>query len=137
MRSTVMIVEWHDVLRMALRDWLSTAFVACRWLEATNGEEAIAIARLQKPDLVLMDIGQIQMDGIRVTERLLTVVPQSRVILIALHDGPESRSAAAAAGASGYMPLGHITTDLIPLMQRLLCEADVLSREDGRGAGAA
>jgi DNA-binding NarL/FixJ family response regulator len=121
MSPTILIVEDHDALRASLRDWLGAGFLGCRWLEATSGEEAVAVAGAQFPDLVLMDVGLPEMNGIHATEQIKGVAPLAQVIILTAHEATEYRADAAAAGASGYVIKGHITRDLIPLMRRLLC----------------
>ncbi len=121
MPPTILIVEDHDALRASLRDWLKAVFVGCRWLEAASGEEAVAVARTQLPDLVLMDISLPEMNGISATEQIKVVAPLAQVIVVTVHEAPEYRSDAIAAGASGYVVKRNVTKELIPLMQRLLC----------------
>jgi DNA-binding NarL/FixJ family response regulator len=108
-------------LRASLRHWLKAVFVGCRWLEAASGEEAVAVARTQLPDLVLMDISLPEMNGLRATEQIKVVAPSVPVIVVTVHEAQEYRSDAVAAGASGYVVKRDVTKDLIPLMQRLLC----------------
>ena len=121
MLPTVLIVEDHDALRASLRDWLKAVFAGCRWLEAASGEEAVAVAGAQFPNLVLMDVGLPKMNGIHATAQIKGVAPLAQVIIVTVHEAPEYRLDAAAAGASGYVVKRNITKDLIPLMQRLLC----------------
>jgi DNA-binding NarL/FixJ family response regulator len=121
MPPTILIVEDHDALRASLRHWLKAVFVGCRWLEAASGEEAVAVAGAEFPDLVLMDIGLPDMNGIQATKQIKGVAPQARVIIVTVHEAPEYRFDAVAAGASGYVVKRDVTKDLIPLMQRLLC----------------
>lgn len=78
------------------------------------------MACLEPPDLVLMDIGLPNMNGLQATKQIKTVAPLAQVIVVTVHDAAEYRADAAAAGASGYVLKRHVTTELVPLMQRLL-----------------
>jgi DNA-binding NarL/FixJ family response regulator len=57
MNSHIMIVEDHQGVRQSLREWLELSFPGYQLLEATSGEEAIAMAQAMSPCLVIMDIG--------------------------------------------------------------------------------
>ena len=56
-KPTILIVEDHEAVRASLINLLRANFKDCRFLETKNGEEAIALVRAHKPDIVLMDIG--------------------------------------------------------------------------------
>jgi len=120
MNPTVLIVEDHDAVRAALRDWLSVVFQDWGFLEAKSGEEAVDLARRNSPDVILMDIGLPGMNGIEATRRIKAAVPQAQVVMLTIHEAPEYQADAAAAGASAYILKRHMHSELIPALQRLL-----------------
>lgn len=83
--------------------------------EAANGEEAVAVARTAKPDVVLMDVRMPLLDGIEATRRI-TASPDSadvRVIILTTFDLDEYVFAALRAGANGFLLKDTLPTDLL------------------------
>jgi CheY-like chemotaxis protein len=64
-RSTILVVDDFEELRSSLRLWLEQR--GHKVVEAGDGEEAINVARLEHPDLILMDIGMPERSGLSAT----------------------------------------------------------------------
>ena len=71
--------------------------------EACNGEEALRMAVLLNPSVILMDLRMPVLDGVRATERLKNLVPESRVIVLTTFDDDEFVFEGLRAGAIGYL----------------------------------
>jgi DNA-binding NarL/FixJ family response regulator len=72
--------------------------------EAANGLEAVALARSQVPDVVLMDVRMPELDGIEATRRVTSAAPQNlRVLMLTTFDLDEYVYRAIRAGASGFL----------------------------------
>ncbi len=71
--------------------------------EAGDGEEAIGSARAHRPDVVLMDVRMPGMDGIRATEVITAMLPETRVIILTTFDLDEYAFGGLQAGASGFL----------------------------------
>jgi DNA-binding NarL/FixJ family response regulator len=71
--------------------------------EAANGEEAMALARDLRPDVVLMDVQMPVLDGVAATRRLRQEQPECRVILLTTFDDDEYVFEGLRAGAVGYL----------------------------------
>lgn len=83
--------------------------------EAANGEEAVAVARAARPDVVLMDVRMPVLDGIEAT-RQITSAPESagvRVIILTTFDLDDYVFGALRAGASGFLLKDTLPADLI------------------------
>ncbi len=80
---------------------------------AANGEEAVALARDDRPDVVLMDIAMPVLDGIAATEAIAVEAPETRVVVLTGSDAPEDITRARAAGAAGYVTKDQIAGDLV------------------------
>ena len=65
---TVLLVEDYPETRTLLRSWLEKR--GCRLVEAVDGQEAIDLAPLAHPDLILMDLRLPKLNGIAVTRRI-------------------------------------------------------------------
>jgi DNA-binding NarL/FixJ family response regulator len=71
--------------------------------EASNGEEALALAQTKQPDVVLMDVVMPGVDGIEATASLRTVCATCAVIILTMYDNAAMRARAQAAGAVGFL----------------------------------
>ncbi|HEY6411748.1 MAG TPA: response regulator transcription factor [Ktedonobacteraceae bacterium] len=80
--------------------------------EASTGSEALTLAQILTPDVVLMDIEMPDMDGIEATVALRTVVPQSIVVILSIHTDRQTRMKAQAAGAVAFVEKRG-TTDIL------------------------
>jgi DNA-binding NarL/FixJ family response regulator len=80
---------------------------------AANGEEAVALVRHDRPDVVLMDIAMPVLDGIAATGAIAAETPATRVVVLTGSDAPEDITRARAAGAAGYVTKDQIAGDLV------------------------
>jgi DNA-binding NarL/FixJ family response regulator len=83
--------------------------------EASNGLQALALARQQRPDVLLMDVRMPEMDGIEATRRI-TTDPRTagvRVLVLTTFDLDEHVYAALTAGASGFLLKDVTPEDLV------------------------
>ena len=76
---------------------------ATKIVEATNGEEAIAIFQQQKPDVVLLDISMPLMNGLETLKKLKAIDPESTVIMLTSMVYRQSIDEALALGAANYI----------------------------------
>jgi DNA-binding NarL/FixJ family response regulator len=93
--------------------------------EAADGVEAVAAAREQRPDVVLMDIRMPTMDGLEATRRIVAQVPECRVLMLTTFDLDRYVYAALAAGASGFL-LKDVTPEHLVAAVRLVDTGDAL-----------
>jgi DNA-binding NarL/FixJ family response regulator len=121
-KVTILIVEDREGVRFYLRALVSDSFPECHCFEARDGEEAVAMASLHLPDIVLMDIGLPKMNGIEATRRIKDAVPKARVVIVTNHETPEYENAAAIAGASAYVLKNRVNSELIPIVTKLLSQ---------------
>ncbi|HVB10037.1 MAG TPA: response regulator transcription factor [Bacillota bacterium] len=70
---------------------------------ARDGEEAIALARRHRPDIVLCDLRMPRLDGVAATRRIVDELPGTRVIALTTYDHDELVLQALQAGASAYL----------------------------------
>lgn len=114
--------------------------------QGCSGPEALEQAARLKPDLVLMDLVLPGMSGLEATRRLKAAPEGPLVVVMTLHDDPEHRAAALAAGADGFLDKRTADWRLPPLVRELffrparaarLGPPDRAGGEAGRnGAGA-
>jgi len=71
--------------------------------EASNGEEAIAAARLHVPDIMLMDLRMPRLNGVEATRQIRAEMPEVRIIVLTTFEDDGEVYGALSAGASGYL----------------------------------
>ena len=98
----ILVVEQHDGMRAALRDWLLSSFPALEAREARSVEEALSLADAQ-PDLALVNLELPGLNGIEATRALRSRFPRSRVVLMSVNDSAALRGAALEAGAAAFV----------------------------------
>ena len=99
----VLLVDDQTLVRMGFR-MLLDAEPGIRVVgEAADGIEALELATLEKPDVVLMDVRMPGLDGIAATRELLRLSPESRVIILTTFDLDEYAFDGLRAGASGFL----------------------------------
>ena len=103
MIPTILSVDDSKTIRLALAR-LFRPF-ACEWCEAANGEEGLAIAARQKPDLIILDYNMPVMDGIAMLRRLREDAGLRRtpVIMLTANTGCENLAAVARLGVRDYV----------------------------------
>src|SRR3712207_3121175 len=103
MATRILITDDHGVVRQGLRMFLSLEPDLEVVGEASNGREALALARELRPDVVLMDLLMPVMDGIEATEAIRSELPEVEVIALTSVLEDTSVSGAVKAGAIGYL----------------------------------
>lgn len=102
-KTRVIIADDHTILRQGLRSLLSDQEDMELVGEATDGREAIEMARELRPDVVVMDISMQKLNGVEATRQILEENDQIKVIVLSIHDEEGFISSALRAGASGYV----------------------------------
>ena len=103
MAISVLITDDHAVVRQGLRMFLSRDPDLLVIGEASNGQEALQLARELKPDVVLMDLLMPVMDGIEATQAIRDELPEVEVIALTSVLEDASVTGAVRAGAIGYL----------------------------------
>jgi DNA-binding NarL/FixJ family response regulator len=99
----LLLVDDRPSVRRGLRIWLALEPDLEVVGEAADGAEAISLTQALRPDVVLMDIEMPGVDGISATAALRSVVPQSAVVILTLHDDAATRARAQEAGAAAFV----------------------------------
>ncbi len=113
-RITVLIVDDQPRARKSLRALLSTWSQISEMHEASNGREAVQLAKELQPDVVLMDVLMPEVDGLKATEQIKAMRPQVKVIVLSMYT--EYRDEALAAGADAFVGKGEAPDKLLDLL---------------------
>ncbi len=113
MAIRLFIADDHGVIRAGLRALFQSEAEIELVGEAGDGEETLQRVVQVRPDIILLDITMPGLNGIEVTRQLRTLVPQSRILILTLHEGVSMLREAIGAGASGYIPKRAVDVELL------------------------
>jgi DNA-binding NarL/FixJ family response regulator len=122
----VLLADDHQILRDGVRRGLESSGATVVG-EADNGEEAVALATETKPDIVLMDLSMPVLDGVAATERIVDALPDTKVVVLTMHDDPDRTRAALQAGAIAYLTKGTSFEEVFDTLERVQAGEEVLS----------
>ena len=115
----ILIVDDHPLWRQTLRTVLQYSGATRSVTEASTGLEALAIARAEQPDVVIMDIDVPGMNGVDATAGILADCPESKVLVLSSTDEPAKVLAAVRAGACGYLVKTSLETEILDGIRRV------------------
>lgn len=99
----ILVCDDHPVVRSGLRGMLNSQPDLEVVAEAVDGEEAVTLAHLHHPDVVLMDLRMPKADGVIATQRIRTGNAASNVLILTTHETDADIVRAVAAGALGFL----------------------------------
>ncbi|MGH3723229.1 MAG: response regulator [Mycobacterium sp.] len=108
----VLLVDDHPMVREGLRGMIAAESDLTVVGEAGSGAEAVALAESLCPDVILMDLRMPGIDGVTATERILAILPQTRVIVVTTYESDADILRAVEAGAAGYLLKDASRTEL-------------------------
>jgi DNA-binding NarL/FixJ family response regulator len=114
----LLIVDDVPQIRKDLRVLLSLASEVEVVGEAANGLEAIRLAEVLQPHVILMDLEMPVLDGFEATKKIKQIRPQCRVIALTVHAYEAAREKAARAGFDAFIVKGVPVETIIHLIER-------------------
>lgn len=99
----VLIADDHAVVREGISSVLNAGEGFSVVAAASNGEEALQLAMEHRPDIVVLDISMPGKTGLEVAAELRKALPQTRVLMLSIHDHSEYVMESIRAGADGYL----------------------------------
>jgi two-component system response regulator NreC len=115
----VVIVDDHALVRSGLRLLLEAEEDVTVEDEGGNAEEAIRLARLHKPDVVLLDVVMPGQSGLDAVPAILEAAPKASVLVLSMQDDPSYVRQAFAAGASGYLLKEAADNELVAALREV------------------
>lgn len=127
MTITVMIVEDHTVVSQGLESMLLSVDDIQLTRTCASASEAVAAARDERPQVVLMDVGlNGDMNGIEATRQMKASSPEIRVLMLTMYTDPATVAEAIKAGADGYMSKGASRDALVQAIRDVAAGKAVL-----------
>jgi DNA-binding NarL/FixJ family response regulator len=113
MAVRILVVDDHPIVRHGLKALLGEMPEWQVIAEAADGVDAVAKARLNHPDVVLLDISMPRMNGLEACRIIRDTVPGCEVIIVSQHDSAEVLNKSLDAGARGYVVKSQAGRDLL------------------------
>ena len=102
-KTRVLIVDDHQMFRSGLKSLIALQNDMEIVGEAENGQDAVSKTRMLHPDVILMDVSMPVMDGIEATRRIITELPDTKILALSMSSDARSRSDMMRAGARKYL----------------------------------
>jgi len=112
-RIRLLLADDHAILRAGLRVLLDAQPDMTVVAEAADGHEALDRARVNRPDVAVVDLTMPGMSGVQTLERLRREVPATRLLVLTMHDDPAYAGLTLAAGATGHVVKDAESSELL------------------------
>lgn len=123
---SVLLVDDHSLVRRGFRRMLEDEADIHVVGEASDGEEALNLARSLKPRVVVMDCALPGMNGLQATRKILQHLPETRVLMLSMHTEDTWVKQALDAGARGYVLKNAMDLELSSAIRRIIKGETVL-----------
>jgi two-component system, NarL family, response regulator LiaR len=115
----ILLADDHVMLRQGTAELLRREADIEVVGEAVNGEEAVSLANLTQPDIVVMDIRMPVLSGIEATRIIRESLPQVQVLVLTAHDDDQYIFSLLQAGASGYLLKTAPVSELVKAIRQV------------------
>lgn len=109
----ILIADDHPLFRDGMHGLLDSVAETTVVGEATTGAEVIALAKVLRPDVILMDIKMPGINGVEATRTILATTPMIRILMVTMIEDDETVFAAMRAGAQGYVLKGANQSEIL------------------------
>src|SRR5579864_3158149 len=119
MKLRILLADDHEIVRRGLCSLLQKheGWEICG--EATDGREAVEKAKQLKPDVVILDVGMPNLNGLDATRQLMQHDPNFKVIVLTITDSDQVIREALDAGARGFVLKSDAARDLVSAVEAL------------------
>jgi len=125
---SVVIADDHHLVRHALNNLIGSNDTMKVIGEASNGKEAISLAKELMPDVIIMDIGMPVMNGLEATRQIKVQCPKIAILVLTIHTDKEHILGILQAGAAGYLTKEVFGNDVIHAIQAVVAGEAVLTQ---------
>jgi DNA-binding NarL/FixJ family response regulator len=131
---SVLLVDDHSLVRRGFRRMLEDERSITVVGEASNGEDAVRLARKLRPSVVVMDCALPSMNGLAATRQILETLPQTAILMLSMHSEETWVRQALESGARGYILKNVVDLDLVTAVKRVAEGEIVLDPQVSRPA---
>jgi len=129
----VVLADDHTLVRKGIVALLRAAEIDVVG-EASDGRELLRRVRDLRPHLVLVDLSMPRLDGLEAVRRIARRHPETRAVVLSMHDDEEYRACARRAGAWGYVRKDEASDRLIDVIRRVM-DGEICLPPDRAAAG--
>lgn len=115
-----LIADDHGIVRHGLKELITDAFITDLVAEVADGRGVIDQVRARPWDLVILDIGLPDLDGLEVLKEVKRLRPDQRVLMLSLQPEEQYAVRALKAQAAGYVSKTRAAEDLVAAIQTIL-----------------
>lgn len=115
----ILIADGHEVFRRGVRAVLEEQREWQVVGEAENGQRAVELARQYQPQIVVLDIGMPEPNGIDAIRQILKACPACEILVLTLHESEQLAQEVLKAGARGYILKSDASRDLVTAVDAL------------------
>jgi DNA-binding NarL/FixJ family response regulator len=113
MNIRVVVADDHTIIRSGLRMLLEREAGFEVVGEASDGRQAVEMAESLKPDVIMLDIGMPNLNGIEATRQIVQKLPRTRVVVLSMHSDESYVLKALKSGARGYLLKDSAESDIL------------------------
>jgi DNA-binding NarL/FixJ family response regulator len=127
MALSVFIVDDHNLVRSGIRALIEAAPELKVVGEASDGRQAVEQIESLRPELVLMDVAMSGLNGIDAARQVHSSLPETRIIMLSMHEDRQYVFEALKAGATGYVLKSAAFQDLIVAIDTVMSDRNYIS----------
>lgn len=131
-KISVLLVDDHALVRRGFRRMLEDEDDIVVKGEASDGEEAVRLARALQPDVTVMDCALPGINGLVATRKILEHNPKAAVLMLSMHSEDTWVRQSLEAGARGYMLKNAVDLELVTAIRRVAAGEEVLDSQIAR-----
>ncbi|HEX8817150.1 MAG TPA: response regulator transcription factor [Terriglobales bacterium] len=124
----ILVVDDQEVVRRGISSLLADEPGMTVVAQATSGTDAVKKAEEHQPDIVLLDLGIPELNGLLVTPMIKKVAPRSEVLIVTQYDHPYLANHAFASGARGFLSKLDLAEQLIQAVHQVAAKHRFVSR---------
>lgn len=125
-KITVLLVDDHSLVRRGFRRMLEDEPDLSVVGEASDGKQAVELARSLKPQVVIMDCALPELNGLQATRKILEFAPDTLILMLSMHTEETWVRQAMEAGARGYVLKNAMDLELSSAIRRIVNGETVL-----------
>jgi len=129
MAITILIADDHQIVRQGLIALLNQHPQMEVVGEAANGRQTVQLAASLRPQVVVIDIGMPELNGIEATRQIVAEVPGTKVIALSMHSDKRFVKGMLKAGASGYLLKYCASEELVNAIHMVMANRVYLSHD--------